>query len=96
MPYLPEDDRLAVEETLLEDGIMWVPDNAGQLNFAISNFINGYLQKNGLRYNNVNEMIGALECCKLELYRLIAGPYEDVKLAENGEVYNAATPNKEY
>jgi len=27
-----------------------------------------------------------LECCKSELYRHIVGPYEDGKIAENGEV----------
>ncbi|MCX7429393.1 MAG: hypothetical protein NTW96_27685 [Planctomycetia bacterium] len=37
-------------------------------------------------YSDLNEMIGALECCKLELYRRIASPYEDKKAAENGEI----------
>jgi hypothetical protein len=27
-----------------------------------------------------------LECCKLELYRKIAAPYEDIKIQENGDV----------
>lgn len=34
-----------------------------------------------------SEIIGALECCKLELYRRIAAPYEDIKIGENGDVY---------
>jgi len=27
-----------------------------------------------------------LECAKLELYRMIAAPYEDTKIKENGSV----------
>jgi hypothetical protein len=32
-------------------------------------------------------MIGALECAKLELYRRLASPYEDLKIADNGDIY---------
>jgi hypothetical protein len=35
----------------------------------------------------VNEAIGVLECAKLELYRRVAAPYEDEKIAESGDVY---------
>ena len=31
-------------------------------------------------------MIGALECCKQEYYRAVVGPYEDIKIEENGDV----------
>ena len=31
-------------------------------------------------------MIGALECCKQEYYRTVVGPYEDMKIDENGDV----------
>lgn len=43
-----------------------------------------------LSYADINEAIGALECAKLELYRRIAVPYENRKLAENGDVYRSA------
>jgi hypothetical protein len=49
-----------------------------------------------VRYANVNEMIGALECCKLELYRILIAPYEDVKIDENGGVYQAKMTEKDY
>jgi hypothetical protein len=35
----------------------------------------------------INSMIGALECCKLELYRRLAAPYEDQVLDANGDAY---------
>ena len=40
-----------------------------------------------VEYARINELIGVLECAKLELYRRIAVPYEDTKIAENGDVY---------
>ena len=33
-----------------------------------------------MRYQNVNAIIGALECAKLELYRRLIAPYEDTKV----------------
>jgi len=37
-------------------------------------------------YSKINDMIGMLECCKLELYRKWAADYEDQKEEENGPV----------
>ena len=34
-------------------------------------------------------MVGVLECCKLELYRKLAAPYEDTKEMESGPVYDS-------
>jgi hypothetical protein len=31
-------------------------------------------------------MVGALECCKLELYRKRIAPYEELKERENGPI----------
>lgn len=84
MPYIDENKRYSSEEELV---CGWTPENAGELNYMVSLFINRYLSQNGLNYANVNEMIGALECCKLELYRRVAAPYEDLKCKENGDVY---------
>jgi len=40
-----------------------------------------------LRYQNINDLLGALEGAKLELYRRVAAPYEDEKVESNGDVY---------
>lgn len=37
-------------------------------------------------YKKIADIIGALETCKQEFYRREAAPYEDAKLAENGDV----------
>jgi len=54
--------------------------------YAISRLIHSYLDQHGLRYDHLNDAIGILQCVQLELYRSIAGPYEDIKLEENGSI----------
>lgn len=81
MPYILFEDRLRLQRTLY-------PLNAGEINYLISDMINGMLSNTGLSYARANEIIGALECCKLELYRRVIAPYEDKKIIENGDVYN--------
>jgi hypothetical protein len=62
------------------------PDTPGELNFAITQLLLNYLD-GGMSYTAINEVIGVLECAKLELYRRVAAPYEDKKKEENGDVY---------
>lgn len=71
------------------------PQTPGELNYAITRLVDEYLiQKGGIRYAHLNEVVGALECAKLELYRRVAAPYEDQKIAEAGDVYRSRTPGK--
>lgn len=83
MPYIAPKDR-----ERLEGGGR--PATAGELNYAITRLVDDYLvRKGGLRYGHLNEVMGALECAKLELYRRLAVPYEDRKIEEAGDVYRA-------
>lgn len=82
MPYVDKDTR-----SRLDRG--GEPKDAGELNYAITKVIDGYLcRQDRLRYRHINETIGVLECLKLELYRRVAGPYEDVKMQNSGDVYD--------
>lgn len=63
-----------------------VPSNAGELNYVFTRIAENYL-KCGDSYQKFNDIIGALEGCKLELYRRVVSPYEDTKIKENGDVY---------
>ena len=66
------------------------PETAGELNYAITRLVDDYLiRRGGIRYAHLNEVVGALECAKLELYRRLAAPYEDEKLRATGDVYRA-------
>ena len=64
-----------------------LPGNAGELNYLITEEINKYLSKHQESYKTYNDIIGVLECAKLELYRRLVSPYEDIKIKENGDVY---------
>jgi hypothetical protein len=91
MPYITRESRSTKEMSNFFGGIPRF-DNAkpGDLNFMISSLADFYIaDKNNQKpsYTLINEVIGVLECVKLELYRRIAASYEDEKLKENGEVY---------
>jgi hypothetical protein len=80
MPYLTSAERAS-----LDDGRKAL--KAGDLNYQFSKLLNDFLVTKGLSYAAINEAIGALECCKLELYARVARPYEEKKALQNGEVY---------
>jgi len=87
MPYIKAADRKPFDP-LIEQlaGLMPETDFAGSLNYVISRLC-GELLKKQKNYARINEITGALECAKLEFYRRVAAPYEDRKIAENGDVY---------
>lgn len=84
MPYINNESREALQP--IENII---PQNVGDLNYCFTQLINNYLLQfsKPKAYVRFNEVIGALECCKLEIYRRLIGPYEDTKVEENGDVY---------
>ena len=79
MPYIPKDRRthLVAER----------PETVGELNYAITMLLKGWVERKGYTYSSINDALGALEGAKLEFYRRVATPYEDVKLADSGDVY---------
>ena len=58
----------------------------GDLNFAITALCHQYILDRTASYKTINEVVGVLECAKLELYRQIASPYEDMKKNGSGPV----------
>lgn len=56
----------------------------GLLNYSFTRILNFVYPKT--KYHDLNELIGMLECLKLEYYRKRVGPYEDLKETENGPV----------
>lgn len=80
MPYI----NLAARRVL--ENFSPAPIDAGELNFVLTQAVLEYLG-DAPRYEAFNVAIGALEACKLELYRRMVAPYEDKKITENGDVY---------
>jgi len=83
MPYINKPARLRIEDDLEEIDIQ----NSGELNYVLTSIIREYLVNHGKSYATYNEVVGVLECCKLELYRRLVAPHEDKKCEENGDVY---------
>ena len=81
MPYIDEVRRVKLLE--FKDQ----PKNAGELNFLITHLIWDYISFKGEKYQHYNDVIGALEGAKIELYRRKIAPYEDMKKDTNGDVY---------
>ena len=79
-PYIKQDDR---HEFALED---IQPETAGELNFVVSTIISNYIKKKGLKYQNINDVMGVLDSAAKEFYRRVAAPYEDTKTKENGDI----------
>lgn len=95
MPYIKEEDRSKFDIPAKE--IAEKAENAGCLNYAITVILHNYINKKGLKYANLNEVHGMLDCCNKELYRRITGPYEDSCIKRNGDaMYVEALQNKKY
>jgi len=62
-------------------------ESVGELNFAITKLCIDFLEKDGRAYRSFNEIVGVLECVKLEFYRKAVAPYEEEKEMENGSIY---------
>jgi hypothetical protein len=79
MPYIKEQDRLSIQQG-------HAPETPGELNYLLTEVVKQYWEPRG-NYAAINDIIGALEGCKMEFYRRIAIPYEDGKIKENGDIY---------
>ena len=91
MPYIDKANREGLENALTSIACRIIAtdeaDQACMLNYCISTLLSKSLAAQGTKYRKINELVGVLECAKLELYRRIASPYEDVKMESNGDVY---------
>lgn len=86
MPYIKKEEREKFEKPVKELIELLKKDEenlAGNMNYLVYRIVKGVNPK---RYKNWNEIIGFLECCKMEIYRRLIGPYEDKKIEENGDI----------
>jgi len=87
MPYIKQKERVKFEEVIKDLVKLLEKDKenlAGNLNYVVTSIIKR-LSKD-LRYKKANEIIGALECIKLEYYRRVLAPYEEQKRKLEGDV----------
>jgi Zn-dependent M28 family amino/carboxypeptidase len=83
MPYIKQEDRSKFE-ILIADAQMI--ENCGELNYVISKICLQYLKTKGMKYQNINDIMGALYGVQHELYRRVYANYEDQKVIENGDI----------
>lgn len=81
MPYIKANRRSDLRPASAE-----TPDNAGELNYVFTMIVKEYFETHK-NYQGINDIVGALEGCKLEFYRRVVAPYEDEKIATNGDVF---------
>jgi hypothetical protein len=84
MPYLTPTDKSRQE-------LAWRASTAGELNYRITRQITRYIEGKGLSYQTINDILGALDGAGKEFYRRVVAPYEDLKIKENGDVYDEQT-----
>lgn len=89
MPYVKQERRELIDN-YLEELLVFLSENdvvAGDLNYIYTKINKEYIDRAGKNYQNFNNLMGALEGAKLELYRRQISGYEDLKAIENGDVY---------
>jgi len=90
MPYIKNKKRMEIyEDNDIHGYPVIYPDKiecAGDLNYAITILVRLYIQSKGENYQAHNDVMGALEGCKLETYRRVTALLEDLKIKENGDV----------
>lgn len=93
MPYIGHGRRSSIHNTTNHTINLGEIRTAGELNFAIQVLAQNYLEWMEVfmgappSYIAYNDILGVLEAAKLEFYRRRVAPYEDTKIAENGDVF---------
>lgn len=87
MPYIKQEHRRTWNDLTIDETEEDYSLDIGELNYIMTKWCLVYLSQRDKKYEAYNAVIGALECCKLEVYRRAVAPYEDKKIKENGDVY---------
>lgn len=86
MPYIPKIQRYKYNALILElSDLLKAEFHPGTINYVISSILWDLFQYN-VSYSRGNEIIGCLECIKLEFYRRQLAILEDRKIEENGDI----------
>ena len=84
MPYIRPIEREPLDKFI--DDMTEYFTHVGQLNYIITRLCHNWILKFGKRYVQINAVVGVLGCVIQELYRVVAAPYEDEKIVENGTI----------
>lgn len=97
MPYIPRTDRPIYDESIsrLAESLRLQPETKrkGHANYVITQILRlawGVEEPSNESYSSYADLIGTLECAKLELYRRWVAPYEDRAIESNGDLPGSA------
>jgi len=82
MPYVKQEQRIELDRIVAEMALTDVKAN-GDLNYILYAYCKRCVAPS---YNNYKNFCGELRQCATEIERRILAPYEDEKIAENGDV----------
>lgn len=95
MPYIVKSERQKLDALINQvvstirsmDSSEDLTTHDGRLNYTICRILIGVLELVGKpKYHKANACMGILACVQAELYRRLTAPYEDQKIAENGDI----------
>jgi len=84
MPYITPERRETFDDVL--EKMAPEVQSEGELNYCIYKLATLVVDRIGESYSNLSMCSSAMEHAKLEWYRRRLAPYEDVKIAENGDI----------
>jgi len=85
VPYIPPEDRVRFDRALEPLLSLLKFATPGELNYLISRIV-WYKWEQERRYATANNLVGMLECVKVEFLRRHLGPYEDGAMLKNGDL----------
>jgi uncharacterized protein DUF6899 len=89
VPYISQERRFYLDPLISRALTFAESLSPGDLNYVVTRLVNAWCSRL-VGYGTFNTVVGVLECAKLEFYRRMVAPYEDTKVAENGDVYPEA------
>lgn len=94
MPYIDQNARLSFDDTIRS----LTPQTPGELNYVITKLMLEYGKRKQEKpsYSLYNELVGVVECLKMEFYRRAVSVYENEKISEHGDVYSRGTKFNRY
>jgi len=87
-PYIKTEERNKWKNGIAEL-VMAMHDHGitpGDLNYIYTKLAHHYIQRKGLNYTHLNDIVGVFESAKAEFQRRVVNPYEISKIEENGDL----------
>lgn len=87
MPYIDETSKNKFNTNLTFEDILKNVSSSGELNYLFTVISHNYINNKGLRYQHINDVIGALKSCSDEFNRRVTSKYEEKCIEKNGDVF---------